>query len=217
MNPLYLLTTILSYTIFPATIIAIIKRRRCRLTYLPFFIYLLVASASEIISTVIIRSGHSNAISSNIYTLVESLLLIWMFQKWSAGKRNGIYIFLAVLITMVWVLDSFIIGRIDRFNSIHRAAYAFIIVLLCGDQLAYIMFYSYAFRSPRFIISIAFMIKYTYKTFSETLMAIEPGFSLEFYQGFMFIWVIINAATNLTYIPAILWIPRKERYYITYS
>ena len=214
---LYLLITILSYTIAPAAIIAIKKQRQCRATYLPFFIYLLAATANEIISTIIIERGYSNSINSNIYTLIESLLLIWMFQRWSAGKKRGIYVFLIILIITVWILDSFIVGSIKQFNCIHRAAYAFMVVMLCGDQLTYIMFNdSHVLRNPRFIICVAFLIKYTYKTFSETLMAFDPGFSNNFYQGFMFIWVLINAATNLTYILAVIWIPRKERFYITY-
>jgi len=218
MNTLYLITTILSYTICIPTLIAIIKHRQCRETCLPFFIYLVVATISEITSTLIIQAGYSNSVNANIYTLIESLIMVWLFANWRTGKSKLTYYLLCVVFTSVWILDSFVFGSPDEFNSIHRAVYAFMIVILCSDQLTFLMMNEgNVFYNPRFIICIALVVKYTYKTFSEVFVAFKPGFSYEFYEGFYLVWSVVNAITNLCFIPAVLWITRKQRYYITFS
>lgn len=213
----YILITILSYSILPATLVATYKIRQCSKVYLPFIIYLLAATINEVISTFSIYYHYSNSINSNIYVLVEPMLLLWLFYNWQTrDPQRPLYFTLAAVILLVWALDTFIIQQPGQFNTIYRATYAFIIAMLAINQLCYqVIFYNGSLRNTRFILAVAFIVKFTYKVFHEMFLALNYNLSNEFFMKFFMIWIYINAITNLIYILAALWIPRKGKHYIT--
>jgi hypothetical protein len=214
----YVTATLLSYSILPATIIALIKYRQCRETYLPLLFLLVGSTLNEIMSTLIIRQGMNNSINCNIYILAECWILLWLFMKWEPElKKKRIYPITATILSLIWVADHLLLNRIDQFNAIYRIAYSFSIVFISVNHLGYVLINEKKIvYNTRFILCIAFFIQYCYKTFIEILVASDPGFSREFYQYFFMIWLIVNTLTNISYVFAVLWIPRKERYYITY-
>jgi hypothetical protein len=213
----HLLATLLSYSVLPAAAISVLKMRQAGRTYLPFFICLFLALLNEIISTILILQHSGNGINANVYVFVEFLLLLWLFYNWNPSHRKKwLYTYLTLALGLIWFTETYLLNNLSHFSVIFRAVYSFVMVLLSGDQLSFILLNeSNIFSNPRFILCVSFLIQYSYKAFFETFFVLNPRFSNEFYREFFLIWSIVNAAANLIYIPAVLWIPRKERYYIT--
>jgi hypothetical protein len=215
----YLVSTILSYTIAPATVLAVYFFRQRRFTYLPFLLLLVGATLNEVVSTVVIYQKMSNAVNSNIYVLAECLLLIWLFAQWepdlSKGRR---YYCTAVLFTCIWIGDNIVFNSIYTFNPFFRIAYSVLIVIMSSDHLSYLLTNNcFSPWNSRSMLCIMFLVKYCYKVFTQLFVAFDPGYSNAFYEVFFFVWIIINTLSNIVFLMVVLWMSRKERYYIFYS
>jgi hypothetical protein len=213
----HLLATLLSYSVLPAAAISVFKMRQAGRTYLPFFICLFLALVNEVVSTILIRQHSGNSINGNIYVFVEFLLFLWLFYNWNPSRqKKWLYTYLALVLGLIWLAETYLLNNLSDFSVIFRAVYSFVMVLLSGDQLSFIIINeSNIFSNSRFILCVSFLVQYSYKAFFEIFFVLDLRFSVDFYKEFFLIWSVVNAAANLIYIPAVLWIPRKERYYIT--
>lgn len=217
--PNYNVLAYLSYTIGIAGIVGAIRFKSILKVYRPFIYLVWFATFNELLSTVLIYAFRNNAVSSNIYVLIESLLFIWFF--YCIGKlqhRLVIYILLVILFISIWILDNFWMYTIYTTNSLFRVAYAFVLVLLSIDQINFVLIHEKGnlLKNARFLICAGTIIFYSFKTIFELFYMFKIKMSDSFYNHLFLILVFVNLITNLIYSLAVLWIPTKQKFTLPY-
>ena len=225
------------YSLLLAAIIAALRIRKASSSYLPFFIFILVGFVNEIISFYTGRYLRNTNINNNIYVLIESLLLLWQFQRWRLFERSR-YMpqVLGAAFILFWIGEVFFYSDILKTAAYFRVFYSFVIVLLSITMVNRLITEERGnlLKNAAFIISIAFIIFFTYKIVVEIfyiygvivstanpeyqrlklenkalydqMVAENRAFRVRVYDIMRF----INLFCNLVYAVALLWVPRKS-------
>src|SRR5207344_2231486 len=86
---------------------------------------------NEIISTFLNRYQIGNALNTNIYSLLESLLITFQFRNWGLFRKNkNGYLVLLSFFTLAWGIEVLMIGSIHQFISYYNIIYSFVIVIM---------------------------------------------------------------------------------------
>lgn len=211
----YNLIDLFSFSIAIAAIIGLVRRRQLAPVYYPFILILWVGLLNETIDSIMIRQGHSNAVSTNIYVLVESLLLLWFFQRsGSFSRRPWASAFLASVFAIAWITENLVIKDLHHFSSYFIILYAFTVVLLSINRVNRLILSEkkLLINQPQFLIFIGFIIFYTYTLLVEIFWIYGLNGGAEFRLQVYRILAWINLIVNLIYAIALLWIPRKREY-----
>ena len=210
----YELIAILAYLIAVPAIIGLFRINRIDPAYYPFIVLLWIGLFNEIINTYCIEVYRSNVINSNIYVLVEALLILYFFRRLELfNKTYQFYLFL-LLFAGTWVAEHFVFFSIWSFNSYFRILYSFTIVLMSISMINRLISSSSGrlIRNSAFLIMIGFIFFFTYKVLIEIfyIYSIEGSevFGVQVYRLITY----INLSVNLLYAIAIIWIPRKREY-----
>ena len=209
------LIAIFSFSIVLAAIIGWIRFKKINPTYYPFVICIWIGLFNEIISYIVIKAGHSNAINSNIYVLIESILFTLQFKRWGLFQYNKwLFPSLIVLFIITWLAQNFYISRITFFSSEFRILYSFALVLMSISQLNKILSREKKslLKNSIFLICIGFILYYTYKIIVEAFWVYGLNNSRDFRNNVYLIMAYINLISNLIYAMAILWTPAKHRF-----
>jgi hypothetical protein len=216
----FLLSAIWSMSIGIAAIIACWRFRTIHPVFRPFIYCTWLAFANEILSIIMVKTIHSNAVNSNIYVLLESFLIVWQFRKWGLFERYKIiFRCLLVVLLLAWITENFIVSSIRHFSSWFRIFYSFIIVLLSISLLNRLILREKGrlLKNPIALICLTFIVYYTYKVLVETFWVYGLNESSTFRSKVYFILNYINLFSNLIYALAILWMPTKHRFTMPYS
>lgn len=212
----YQVVLIFSSSICIPAIIGAIRFKKIISSFLPIVYYIWLGLISDIINIILSHRIGNNAISSNIYVLVEGLMLIWLFYEWNVQTRNGKHLFLIItsILLMVWVLDNFYLNPITRFNSIYRILYSLVIVFLSINHLnlCIISEREALLKNAGFLVSLGFIIFFSYRTVIEVFYMYDFKMSVSFYNGLFDILIIVNLVCNLIYAAAIAWIPTRQKF-----
>src|ERR1700744_3846557 len=158
-------------TILLPLITGLIRLRRMGANYQPFFILLVTGFINELINGYIVGIRHtSNAINSNIFTLLEWLLILWQFQTWGSFRSmKKTYYILLVLSCTIWITENLVLGHIREFSPYFRFFDSFFIVLLSVNKINFMITHDNRnlLRHPGFLISIGFIIFFIYKIVYE--------------------------------------------------
>src|SRR5258708_4876976 len=113
----YAITLILSFSIIIPVVISWIRFRQINPAYYPFIFCLWLGLLNEILSYILSKTIHSNAVNGNIYVLLESFLITWQFYTWKLFNRfKSLYIVILCLLSGVWIVENFIISKITSFS-----------------------------------------------------------------------------------------------------
>ena len=203
----------------------------------PFFIFILVGFANEILSFYTGRYLRNTNINNNVYVLIESLLLLWQFKCWRLFDHNRkLPLFLGAAFVLFWVGEVFIYSGLLKTAAYFRVFYSFALVLLSITMVNRLIAEERGnlLKNAAFIICIAFIIYFTYKILVEIfyvygviVSTANPEYErikLEnkplydqlieenraFRRGVFDIMRFINLFCNLVYAVALLWVPRKS-------
>ena len=108
---------IFSLSILIPTIAGIIRSNSTLKSYYPFLIFIWLGTLNEILSIVLALTVRSNTISSNIYVLLEYVILLFQFYKWNNGSIRKLMV-LILLGFLVWIVDNVILHTITDSNSL---------------------------------------------------------------------------------------------------
>lgn len=211
----YTLVDILSYSIAAGAIIGLIRLKHIDRAYYPFILLLWIGLLAEIMSSIVIHKGNSNAIFGNIYVLSESILLFVFFKRLGLfSKIENLSFFFPVLFVFAWIWENFIYSDIGYFNSYFRILYSFIVVLMSIHMINRILAEDKRkiIKNPLFLILIGFIIFFTYKTLIEIFWIYGLNSGLEFRTQVYRIMTYINFSVNLIFAIALLWTPRKREF-----
>lgn len=210
---------LLSQSILIPVFIGLIRIKNFNLSYYPFFLLLILGFFSELASFILIEGyNSSNAPVIKLYSLFESLILLYQFYLWKAERRRHLmFISLWGICLLFWIVEVLIFGNFNTFSPYFRVFYAFVIVLLSVNQINSMIFYHEGalFKNPRFILCLGFIIIFLYQIIYEASFFIGSDQSIvanKIILGFGY----INFLINLLYAAAVFFISGKKNDYNRY-
>jgi hypothetical protein len=213
MRPIFIF--LISQSILLPIIAGLVRYRRIDKSYQPFFILLLIGLLTEIVSFMIIRQHKHNGFVVNIYILVEWIMIAWQFHVWGFLKQKSrIFWLLVFLVSLLWVAENFVFGRITDFSPYFRFFYFFLIVLLSTNKINFMITHDNRslIRNPKFLICIGFLIYFIFMTLYYWAYQVSMYDKLQMSSTFIFLMVWINALTNSIYAMAFLLIPARVQF-----
>ena len=211
----YNLVELLSYSIAIPALLGLVRFNKVDRAFIPFLILLWVGLSNEIINTIVISSGNSNAINSNIYILAESFLIVLFFKNLNLfGHSRRVLYFIVSALLILWISEIFIISSIRRFSSYFTITTSFVYVLMSISMINRLIVgeIKTLIRNPVFLICIGVVMFFTYALLVEIFWFYGLNSSREFRIQVYRIMTYINLAVNLIYTLAVLWIPKKREY-----
>lgn len=214
----YYINKALGFAIVYPAIMGIIKFKIARINFLPFLLFIWIGFLNELVSMLMTLSGRSNAVSSNIYILAEALLIIIQFRRWQIIHSKLIFRILIIVLLLAWISENLIISKINVFNSYFTIFYAFIIAMFSISSINKILSRteSKLIQNPVFIISIAFLVYFTFDVLIETFWIYGLNENAKFRISVYRIHTFINLFSNLMYGYAILWIRTRQKFSLPY-
>jgi hypothetical protein len=208
---------LLSESVLLPLIAGLVRFSRIGKSYRPFFTLIFIAALNELVSFVLIRGAHvNNAIPYNIYSLIEWLLIAWQFGVWGLlRKRRTFYYILVAMVSMIWVWEDLILGKITSYPPYFEVAYAFFIVLFSINIINFMITHDYRnlFGHPTFLICIAFIIYFIYGIITQwAYVTSSGGGENSTTRAILMLINYINALTNVIFAIAILRIPRPQKF-----
>ena len=210
----YSIIEIFSYSIIIPVMISIFLLKRRDGRFLPFFVLLWTGLLGELATSLSINLVGSNAEAANIYVLIEALLVLWIFDRWQLFlSRSWVYL-IGIGFILAWTLENLVFSSLHIFNSYYRILYSFTLVILSINQINKLLFEENkpVFPNPVFLICIAFVVFFTYKTLVEIFWIYGLNSSRQFNASVYRIMSFINLFANLLYALACLWMPRKREF-----
>ncbi|MEP7238744.1 MAG: hypothetical protein ABI685_12790 [Ferruginibacter sp.] len=212
---IYWVSVYMSFTVCIAAVIAAVRFRKLDRVYLPFILSIWIASINEIISFSIAQKGYSNYANNNIYILAEGLLILWQFKNWELFNRAWMLpVGLAIGLVGTWIYEIHSLETLNQLHYYYRLLYAAIVVI-CSINIQNRLIISHNHRlltNPVFFICIAYILYFTLKILTDTYWIYNPKSSTVFLTAVFYSMACNNLITNLLFIIAVLWIPRKPDY-----
>src|SRR6202012_844429 len=190
---------LLSQSIIIPIIVALIRFRKIGKVYYPLLLLLLIGLVTEVASRICINAFQTNAPVIKIYSLVECCIILYQLYLWKNSSKytRGFAILMAVCF-IFWVVEVIVFKNINTFSPYFRVFYAFVIILLCINQINSMMFYQKVnlLKNPVFIICLAFIILFLYQIILEASYYIgsdiKSPVANEIIMGFSYINFFIN-------------------------
>ena len=208
---------ICSHSILIPAILSLFRIKVVLKDFYPFIILLWLGLLNETISLAFLYTRQANAVNSNIFTLLEFLLILYQFYRWSE-RRPVEYLVIAILGIGVWVTDNLGLNSITQNNSLFRVVYSMTVLFLCLAQIARIVIFQDRWFKGNavFLICITFIFFYTFKAWVESFNMVHLGLSETFLSTLWLILNLVDLITNLLLALAVLWMPTKKRFFIYY-
>ncbi|HYM94353.1 MAG TPA: hypothetical protein VET23_09465 [Chitinophagaceae bacterium] len=213
------LNALFSLSISIGAIIGLVKARKADPAYFPFLWLLWAGLLNEIVSILILKSGFSNAINYNIYSLAEAILITWQFKMWRLFERHQtFYKIVQALFVTGWTIENIMLRGMGSFNSYFTIGHSMIIVLMSIHLITRVIFSepTLLWRNPVFLICIGMIVYFTYAILVEVFWLYGLNGSREFRINVYEILACINLFTNLLFALAAIWIPMKRQYLLRY-
>lgn len=207
------LPTLSSFSLFIAGVIGIFRFRKMDKTYYPFLFLIEIGSLNELLSYILVLNHHHNLLNNNIYSLFESLLIVWFFKNQNIFKKAKFIFFSILSICIIsWFLQMLQLKTLDDIYLYFRIQYSIIIVFLSIYTINSILITESKsiIKNPAFIICTGFLIYFTYFAIMNTFYLYGLTKSIEFQIFILKILAYINIFCNLIYAIALIWIPRHR-------
>lgn len=207
----HFLIKIIALSIGLPAIIGLIRFKRIDFRFVPFILLMWVGLLNELLNWIVLAQGYSNAINSNIYYLIDSLLLLLFFQQNELIKGRTLKI-IGVVFVATWIIELFFFRSIHVFSSYFILIYSSTMVIMSIDMINKVFFSgSFTGKSgPLFLICTGLILFYTCATLIEIFWIWGLNGTSIFRMQVYRIMAYINLTTNLIYAIALLWIPRKQ-------
>lgn len=206
------LERIINYSIIVSVIISIAKFKTTDKKFYPFYFYLWISCANEIISDLSIYFLGTNATNSNIYVLISSLILVNQQYRWDSESKIIKYYIIYALILLTWITDNLFFSKLTNFNTYNRIFIYTILILSSISQLSpskRIQNYKLENEVIFFLLAI-FIIKYSITSIVEITLLCGNQLSFIFQKTTFYIIIFSSPIINLLYIRGVIWIPKKE-------
>ena len=206
---------ILNFSIaFPA-VAGVGRLHNMRRTYIPFVALMIAGLISETVSFFLILSHRSNQLVYVLFSLAEAILLVYQFRRWgSFHKRTWVFHGLVSMILALWIIDFFAIGNIKHFNSFYLIIMSLLIIFLSITHIPERMIEkrNRLMKDPVFLICVALAAYYSVAILVEAFWMYGYKDTKLFRVSIHDLHTYINAACNVIFAIAILWVPTRSRF-----
>ncbi len=205
-----------SLTVIIPLVIVLVRFNKIDRSYYPFVIYLIISFLTEVLTFFFYAlPRRSNAPISNLYVLIEWIVLLWLFLRWGFFKKSKKLIYtLALFIIAVWITENIILGNFAKdYSPFYRIVYNFIIVLISTNIINYTIIHDHEvlFKNPRFLICLSFIIVFIYKLIYEWIYQYSTASELKELRSIMIAaFGYVNAFQKLLCALAAIYIPARE-------
>ena len=216
-NQNYLMTKLflISESVLFPLIAGLVRFRRLGGAYRPFFLMIVCGALNELVSFIVIKLVHNNAVPTNIESLLEWNLIAWQFFVWGLlqTRRTAFYVLLSV-ISLVWVVEDLVFWQIVSYPPYFSVLYSFLIVLFSVNKINFMITHDYRklYGNPIFLICIGFIIYYVYSIIYDwayqTSLTEPTGITSDIINLFGY----VNALANVIFAIALLRIPRPQKF-----
>lgn len=208
------LTIYFSFSVAIAAVISWVRFKRIAPAFYPFLFLVWLGLANEIVSAIIVYNGSGNAINNNIFSILESLLMLWFFKRQRVfDDQPKLFYIIGAVYLLAWTTEMCIFSM-NTFNSYFIIFYSFI-TTLCSIHMINRVLLAGSGRlltNPVFILGLAFIIYFTNSVLLEIFWLYGLNESKEFRVELYHILVYINLGINLVYALAVLWMPARQRF-----
>ena len=202
---------LLSMSINLPLLAGIIRFNKISSRYHPFIYLLFVGLLNELASNWLNSQNQTTAFPTNIYFLIEGLMLLWQFSAWKNILQNKMFFWVLFMsFIAVWIFDYVILGNIVRFSLPYQLYYSLVIILLSVNEINRIIINEKdsIIKNPVFIVCIGIILFFSYKILAEVFYCYAPKITMKknifVYEAYM------NVVYNLLLFIAILCIPPKK-------
>lgn len=205
----------LSLSIIIPLIVGLVRFRRIGQVYRPFFYLIVLDVVAELVSGYLIKVVHvSNAISSNVFVLLEWVLIWWQFYVWNSHPRRELLMAILLFPIAIWFTEDLVFGHIKDFPPYFRVFSAFLIVMLSVNKINFMITHDdrKLYANPIFLICIAFIIFYIYRIIFKWAYQTSMNGATETTNIIIMLNGWFNAFTNIIFAIALLRIPRPPKF-----
>lgn len=205
---------VLGMTVLYPALIGLLRFKKISPACRPFIYLMWAGFLNEWVSFFLQINGQHNVISNNIFCLVESVLLIWQFNRWKLFlTRPWLYILLSSLL-LYWIAELFVFRSFEVDASYFMVYYSFIVTLMSIGMINKLMATEEKklLKNGIFLACIGIVVYFTYGTLTEIFYIYGLSSNKEFNISVFHIMRFVNAFTNLLFALAILWMPRKQEF-----
>ncbi|TDH28929.1 hypothetical protein EXU57_02320 [Segetibacter sp. 3557_3] len=197
--------------------IGLLRFGRMDKSFQPFLIYLFIGLITEIATYVhIATSANTNAVISNVFVLVEWLLITWQFQAWGIFRNHPVSFALLIgVIAATWFVENFWFGNIVTFSPYYREVYSFVVVLMSVSVINYTIIHDYknVLKNARFLLCLGLIVFFLYKMIYEWAYQIINVKRYEELSNQIISWFdYVNAGVNMVFALAMLFAPARTRH-----
>ena len=208
-----------SSSILVAVIVVAVRLRRIHCSYYPFVLLLFAGLLNEIVSFLLIHVfKESNAVATNIFGLIEGLLWIAQFRRWTTFQDKRADRLLIAVIFLTWTTENIFMGKIFLFSSAYSIGYSFLLVFLAINQMNRLIVHERGnlLVNSRFLISVGVLVFYSYRKFVDSFYFFDLEESDEFLTNVFSILAFVNLFVNLLFALAAVWIPSRQKFSLPY-
>ena len=179
-----------------------------------------VSAVNVVFGSIIVQFDYYNTVNFNLWLLVDSYILLWLFQKWNfVEPTKRLYQSIWVLFSFVWLLETIFLSKLSLgFNSYFRIFYSFIVILLSISTINSLLIKERKplLKNPMFVICGTFVFFNTIVVLAEAFFASNLQLGDKFRINIDRITVLTGFLCNMVYTITILWMPKKQAFILQY-
>lgn len=202
----------LTFFIFVVGLIALARWRTVDTRFHPFLVLILLGCANDALSYLLVANGYQTLVNNNVYLLLESLLLLWFFQKVGVLRRRlNLLLLAAVAFVGIWISEVAAAGITKRYCVYFSISYTLVTVLMSIATINNLLNHPERpiLKNALFLICIGFISFYTLNILVKAFWLYGSSKSNNFLLNIYFIMLLVNFVTNIIYAIAILLMPRR--------
>lgn len=211
----FTIIVIMSYSILPAALAGVLKFRQAEAAYYPMLLLLLLGLMNEIFSSLLIYNGYSNAVNTNIFLLVEVLLILWQFKCWGLYDEYSVLVpYIMIALMLCWLLVFRRPAHLLLFLPLFRYVASGLIVIMSMLMIIKltITYNGTLLKSSIFLFCTGFCVYYSTTVLAEVFLQMDSKLSATLKDEIFKAGCTVNVVCNLIYLIAVIWIPLKPRY-----
>ena len=200
--------------IFPF-IVGLVRHRRIGQVYRPFFYLIVLGVCAEILDHYVIHTLRvSNAIFSNIFVLIEWVLIWWQFFVWGLHARTEVFLAILLFPIAIWITENLVFAQIGEFSPYFRVFDSFLIVMLSVNKINFMITHDdrKLFGNPVFLICIGLIFFFIYRIVLEWAYQTSLNGATQTTNIIIMLNAWFNALTNIIFAIALLRIPRPRKF-----
>ena len=196
---------------------------RCRQVeggYVPFFLLLWAGTLNEALKLFLLLNQRGHAVTSNVFSLVQVLLLVWQFRNWDLfGGRRALFMPVQAAVVLAWLASTLFSPQPKGFNTLFHFFSSLLLTLMALSVLSRQIIRNRGplLKDSVFLVSGSVALFFAYASLAEALWLAGLHRRALFQLWVAILFSCVNFFTNLVFLLAVLWIPKKRPYLLRYS